>query len=311
MNLSLSIKAKDAIKTGLAMVLVYGIAMNLGWMNPYWAAFAVAMTSLGTVGQSLHKGVLRAAGTVPGCIMALLVFSLVPQNKWGFVALSSSWIFFTTYMMLVDKERSYFWNVAGFVYLIIVLAGPSSSETLFEHALYRMVETVMGVVVFTLVSVFLWPRNNSGAIRKAGLDLVTTQSALISACYHSFNGNGPEKGLSQLRDQEINQFTALGQALQAEGSESYEVRELRPLLNRFQSISGKLMEAIYRWGTGLADLPKIDLDAVFPDLPAVFKEFDLRFGEIQKVLGDKSSSYQASHVNIDFDSARATRFATQ
>ena len=31
--------------------------------------------------------------------------------------LACAWIFFTTYMVLADKKRSYFWNVAGFVCL--------------------------------------------------------------------------------------------------------------------------------------------------------------------------------------------------
>jgi hypothetical protein len=40
--IQLSTKAKEAIKTGLAFTLVYGIALKSGWMNPYWAGFAVA-----------------------------------------------------------------------------------------------------------------------------------------------------------------------------------------------------------------------------------------------------------------------------
>ena len=125
-------------------MLVYGIALKISWLNPYWAGFAVAMISLATIGQSLHKGLLRIAGTIPGCITALIILSLAPQNRWGFVALTSLWVFFTTYMMIIDKERSYMWNVAGFVCLVILLTGPSSSESAFEHAVFRTVETVMG-----------------------------------------------------------------------------------------------------------------------------------------------------------------------
>ena len=74
----ISIKAKEAIKVSLAFVLVYFIALQLGWMNPYWAGFAVAMIALPTAGQSIHKGMLRLWGTIPGCIAALLItWSLV------------------------------------------------------------------------------------------------------------------------------------------------------------------------------------------------------------------------------------------
>jgi len=82
---TLSLNAKEAIKIGLAMVLVYGIALQLDWMNPSWAGFTVAFISLATVGESLHKGVQRLAGTIPGCIMALAILGLVPQDRWLFI----------------------------------------------------------------------------------------------------------------------------------------------------------------------------------------------------------------------------------
>ena len=39
-------RAKEAIKLGLAMVIAYGIALGMGWLNPYWAAFAVAIEKI-------------------------------------------------------------------------------------------------------------------------------------------------------------------------------------------------------------------------------------------------------------------------
>jgi len=301
MDFSLSTRAKEAIKTGLAMMLVYGIALKISWLNPYWAGFAVAMISLATIGQSLHKGLLRIAGTIPGCITALIILSLAPQNRWGFVAMTSLWVFFTTYMMIIDKERSYMWNVAGFVSLVILLTGPSSSESAFEHAFFRTVETVMGVVVYTLVSVFLWPRNNAGSIRKAGGELLSTQSALIATGWRLLNGDNPEKSLSQLRSEEVQQIGVLGQALLAEGSENYEVHELRDLWDRFHDLSGNLMEAIDSWGIGLADVSKINVTAVFPGLPVLFDEFDDRFGRIQEALSGDAASYQVGQVKLEPD----------
>jgi uncharacterized membrane protein YccC len=121
--IQLSTKAKEAIKTGLAFTLVYGIALKSGWMDSYRAGFAVAMISLPTAGQSIHKGILRLAGTIQGCGAALVIFGLAPQSRWEFMLLASAWIFFTTYMMVSSKNNAYFWNVAAFVCLIITLAG--------------------------------------------------------------------------------------------------------------------------------------------------------------------------------------------
>ena len=61
--ISLSTRTKEAIKTGLAMTIAYGIALYMDWDRPYWAGFAVAMISLATVGRSLNKAALRMLGT--------------------------------------------------------------------------------------------------------------------------------------------------------------------------------------------------------------------------------------------------------
>ncbi|MGB5716263.1 MAG: FUSC family protein [Gammaproteobacteria bacterium] len=70
--MSLSTKAKQAIKIALAMSLAYGIALQLGWDNPMWAGFAVAFVSLATVGQSMNKAALRMLGTLIAVGVALL-----------------------------------------------------------------------------------------------------------------------------------------------------------------------------------------------------------------------------------------------
>jgi len=67
----LSQRFKGAFKTALALVITYGIVLSMGWKNPYWAAFAVAFCSLATAGESLHKGLLRVAGTFVAFFLTL------------------------------------------------------------------------------------------------------------------------------------------------------------------------------------------------------------------------------------------------
>ena len=302
MNLTLSIKAKEAIKVSLAMVMAYGIALEVNWMNPSWAGFAVAMIALATAGQSIHKGLLRIAGTIPGAVMALVILSLASQSRWAFVLLTSAWIFFATYMMIVDKERSYMWNVAGFVCLIILVSGPTSSEDAFQHAVYRSLETIMGVVVYTLISVFLWPRTNAGAIKKASSELVATQAKRLKAGRDIMIGKGDKEKFVELHTQEVQQLGQVAAALQAEGSESYEIHALKDQWNWFYSLSGKLVGAIDSWGTGLTQLSAIDINTIIPDLPAFFEELERRFENIQQMLDNAASSKDAGPLQLTIDS---------
>jgi hypothetical protein len=60
-------KLKEAFKTGLAFALVFGIALQADWMNPYWAGWAVAVVALPTAGASIHPRVPRRSGhSCPG-----------------------------------------------------------------------------------------------------------------------------------------------------------------------------------------------------------------------------------------------------
>ena len=108
--ISLSTRTKEAIKTGLAMTIAYGIALSMDWEKPYWAGFAVAVISLATAGQSLNKGALRMAGTLVTTAVALILIALFAQERWLFMLFLSAYIGYCTYMMGGAKHQ-YFWRV--------------------------------------------------------------------------------------------------------------------------------------------------------------------------------------------------------
>ena len=193
---------KEAIKTALAFVSVFGIAMQLGWMNPYWAGWAVAVIALPTAGASIRKGTLRVVGTIPGCLAALAIHALAPQDRWIFLLLTCVWVFFTTYLMVSRKKDSYVWTMACYVCLIILLSDLDSSENMFESAVFRTVETVMGVVVYTLISVFLWPQTSRGAIRKSSAGLAASLNDICRSGRDSLLGRqSPERDFQGLQAQ--------------------------------------------------------------------------------------------------------------
>lgn len=57
MRMKLSTPAKETIKTSLAMVIVYGIAMQMGWDKPYWAGFTLVTINVLSAGVSLTRGI--------------------------------------------------------------------------------------------------------------------------------------------------------------------------------------------------------------------------------------------------------------
>ena len=148
--------AKESIKTALAMVIAYGISLSLDWDKSMWAGFAVAMVSLGSIGQSLNKGMLRMAGTLLGAVVGLTLIAGFAQARWPFLAAMAFWVGLCTYMMGGPRHQ-YFWHVSGFTAANIAFSSVPNAEGAFDLATLRALQTGLGVLVYSLVSIFIWP----------------------------------------------------------------------------------------------------------------------------------------------------------
>jgi uncharacterized membrane protein YccC len=294
--MSRSRRAKEAIKTGLAMAIVYWIAMRWGWMNPYWAAFSVAFVSLPTQGQSLNKGVQRLAGTLVGCVMGLFILGLFPQERWSFVAVTSLYCGLVTYLM-TGRKLNYVWFCAGFVCVLVTLSG-QSSENVFRHAVARTGETAMGIVVWTLISVFLWPQTNAGTLKKISSALAQTQADLFRSLRDRMLGTGDEGQVRTLMKKQVSQLGQLGAALDAAGAESYEVHEVRRLWLRIESLAGEFMAATARWAESLAEVQHIDVVQVMPGVHEYFAELDRRFEQIKVMFGGTPPQHTPTTIDL-------------
>lgn len=300
----MSTRFKESIKTGLAFAMVFGIAMSFDWLNPYWAGWAVAVCSLPTVGDSMRKGAFRILGTLPGCAAALAIHALAPQERWLFMFLTCSWMFFTTYLMVSRPKDSYVWVMAGYVCLAILLSDLDSSENMFESAVFRTVETVMGVVVYTLIAVFIWPQTNTGAVKKSSIALAAALADLYRHSRETMLGERTQQDTFQsLHAKTAQQLTLLGTAVQAEGLESYEVSEIRVKWDRFIALSTNIMRAIGRWQSGLAELSSVHANAGTPAMRQFFAELDGRFDSILALLAGSATTPALTSIQLEPDLA--------
>ena len=283
----LSQRTKEAIKTALAMTIAYGIALAMDWDKPMWAGFAVAFISLSTVGQSLNKGAMRMLGTLFAVVVSLTILSLFPQDRWGLMAALSVFVGLCTYLM-GGGRRQYFWNVAGFVTAIICLeASGTSSEDAFNIALLRAEETGLGILVYSLVAILLWPTNTRDDLDRANRDLHATQHALYGRYRRLIRGEGSEADSDPLRMQEVQQFGQFRQALAAAQTDTYEVHEVRRHWLLVQDQRKELMEALERWRESMEEIRGLDLRALMPNIVSVGDEVQRRFQQIGRMLDGK------------------------
>jgi uncharacterized membrane protein YccC len=300
--MTLSRKSKEAIKTALAMTIAYGIALQMGWENPKWAGFAVAFVSLATLGQSLNKGAMRMLGTLVAAVVALMIIALSAQDRWLFMLFLSAWVGFCTYMMGGPK-RQYFWNVCGFVCVIICLdAGPDSINA-FETAMVRTEETGLGILVYSLVAVLIWPSISSADFDAAAVKLASTQHRQCRSYLSLMKGEGSSKEAQSLRSQEIHEQSRFGQLLDAAETDSYEVWELRQEWRNYERKVAELTETMERWRLSIADLQEVDLQRLLPNLSRFDAQLNLRFAQIERMLANQPPKQYPTVIDLSLEDA--------
>jgi uncharacterized membrane protein YccC len=298
--LPLSTRTKEAIKTALAMTIVYGIALYMDWDRPYWAGFAVAMISLSTVGQSLHKGALRMLGTLVGATAALIFLALFFQARWSMILSLSLYVGFCTYM-LTGKKYQYAWLVSGFVCLVIGVNAGTTAEQAFQIAVERTQETGMGILAYSLVSLFLWPQSSAGEFNDASRKLLATQARLYRVYLDLMADNRTAKESQPLRLQEFQLLSRVGQLLIAAETDSSEVREVRQQWHRFRDQSTALMEALERWRRSFPEIHRLNLTKLMPNLESLGSEIDLRFHQIERMLAGEKPDHMPQVVTVTID----------
>ncbi len=298
--MTLSTRAKEAIKTGFAMAISYGIALQLGWEKPSWAGMAVAMISLSTAGQSINKGTMRMLGTLVGLAAALTFLALFSQDRWLFMVVVSLYVGFCTYM-LTGKKLVYFWFVSAFVCMLITIAGGANSQNAFYTALTRAQETGLGILVYSLVSIFLWPQSSATHLNEVSRKLFTTQRQLYRTYCGLMTGESAGEDYRALRLQEIQLLAQFGQILSGAQTDTYEVWEVRQQWQHFKDQATVLMETLERWRESLGGVQHINLAGLLPNLKPVCLEVDQRLEQIERMLNGKDPIQVPGQVPLIID----------
>jgi hypothetical protein len=276
-------RVKTAIKTALAVVLAYGVALSMDWEKPYWAAFTVAFCGLSTVGESLNKGLLRLSGTFVGGVAAIMLIALFPQDRWLFLIGMSIFTGFCTYMMF-GTSRWYFWNVAGISVPLLALSGASNPLNDFQTVLLRGEETALGLVSYSLVWLLIWPTSTREAFEEAVRRLMAAHRQLAARYLAPTIGETPDAGAEALRHQLTQVLARLGGLLDGAEIDSYDVWETRHAWRGLIHRLSQLTSASERWGQSLAEVRELDLRRLLPQLPELAAVLDHRFAEIGRML---------------------------
>lgn len=141
------------------MLAVY-VSMRIGLPRPFWAMMTAYIVSAPFAGPTRSKGVYRLAGTFLGaCAALVLVPNLVNSPELLSLAVGL-WVAGCLYISLLDRTpRSYLFMLAGYTCALIAFPTVDKPEMMFDVALARMEEIVLGLACATLVHSIVFPQS--------------------------------------------------------------------------------------------------------------------------------------------------------
>ena len=182
-------------------------------------------------------------------------------------------------------------------------AGPDPVNA-FNTAVLRAQETGLGILVYSLVAILVWPMNSRPKFEAAAAKLAATQQQLLHAGLDWMAGQGDPTTVQQLRAQEMQEQNQVGQLFAAAETDSYDIWELRRQWHLYQRQVTELSEAMARWRENLTGTQSLDLPGLMPNLSGFAAELDGRLTQIGRMLANQEPGQQPSAVDLEIDDAQ-------
>jgi multidrug resistance protein MdtO len=158
-----------ALKTTIAVMVVYFIYTMLDWPGLRTSIVTCFFVALGSLGETVHKLVLRISGALVGGLIAglCIVFVLPHMTDIGQLSLLIAVVSAGAAWVATSSELlAYAGMQIAFAFFLGILQGyaPATDLTVLRD---RVVGILLGNVVITLVFTLLWPESATSSVRSA------------------------------------------------------------------------------------------------------------------------------------------------
>ena len=154
-------------KTLLAFYLTGWLAMRLALPQPSTAMLTTIIVANRQSGMVLAKSFYRAIGTLGGALAAFLIVGLFPQQRVLFLAALSLWIGLCSGgATLYRNFKSYAFVLAGYTAAIIAIPVIDHPPDVFDSAVARISEVLLGLLVSGVVSDTVFPSHMREVLRR-------------------------------------------------------------------------------------------------------------------------------------------------
>ncbi len=152
-----------SVRSFAAAMLAYYIALSIGLERPSWAIITVYIVSQTSVGASLSRSLYRLAGTVAGAGATVLIVPTLVNMPILCSVMLAGWITFCLYLSLLERTpRAYAFVLAGYTASLIGFPAVSDPGTVFNIAIVRVQEIMIGIFCAALIHRYVLPTRISG-----------------------------------------------------------------------------------------------------------------------------------------------------
>ncbi|HEY4145230.1 FUSC family protein [Pinirhizobacter sp.] len=158
-------------KTLLAFYITGWLAMRLSLPAPTSAMLTTIIVANRQSGQVLAKSFYRAIGTVAGAVVALLIFAAFPQQREWFLVAMSLWLGICAGgATLYRNFTAYAFVLGGYTAAIVGLPLINNPLGVFDSAVARLSEVLLGLLVSGVVSDLIFPSKVRDLLRRTARD---------------------------------------------------------------------------------------------------------------------------------------------
>ncbi len=152
----MSPKLKHALAASLSLTLAYLFPLYFGIEDTSSAAITVMVIAASdSLGNSLQKGIYRVVGTLFGAAIGLTLIALFPQERFAYLVTLSILVSFFLYLARAYRGDQTIFMLTAITMMMMFDNG--QVDNTFLYASERVMMTIIGIVIYTFASVYLFP----------------------------------------------------------------------------------------------------------------------------------------------------------
>ena len=159
-----------SVKSFTAAMLALYLAMRIGLPRPFWALMTAYIVGAPFSGPTRSKALYRFGGTFLGAFATVLIVPAFANSPELLSLALALWVGGCLYVSLLDRTpRSYVLMLAGYTAGLIAFPAVNDPGTIFDIALARVEEILLGITCATVVHSLVFPQS-FGPVMLARLD---------------------------------------------------------------------------------------------------------------------------------------------